>query len=199
MPKIIKKKEKKQLIVRAALAVFAKKGVSNTKIADIAEAGGFGKGTIYDYFRSKDEIFMAAFSHFDELMKTEIARRMFLITDPQKKLMTFIEASFEIWLEHADFAEIMFDYWAEGIRDRHDNIDLQAIYDEYGDFIAAILDDGTRKGVFRNMDSKMVAAFIIAGMDGLVLQWLVHKKKFPVLDARKEFIKTILQGISRRD
>lgn len=195
MPKIIDREEKKQKIVQAALAVFARKGINNTKMVDIAEAGGIGKGTIYDYFRSKDEIFLEAFNHFNDLMKGEIGKRMFLLTDPEKKLTTFIETSFELWLSFADFAEVMFDFWAEGIRERHEHIDLKAIYNEYGAYLAAILDEGIQKGIFRKMNSRMVAAFIVASMDGLVLQWLVHKKQFPIREAQKEFIRTILNGI----
>lgn len=195
MPKIIDKAEKKQHIIQAALATFAKKGVNNTKMIDIAKAAGVGKGTIYDYFRSKDAIFLEAFNHFNEEMKAEIGKRMFLLTDPKEKLITFIETSFEMWQQFSDFAEIMFDFWAEGIRERYEHIDLKRIYDDYGAYLAAILKEGVQSGVFRKMNAKMVASFVVGGMDGLALQWLIRKQKFPIIDARKEFIYTILNGI----
>ncbi|MFQ5630728.1 MAG: TetR/AcrR family transcriptional regulator C-terminal domain-containing protein, partial [bacterium] len=83
----------------------------------------------------------------------------------------------------------------EGIRDRHEHIDLKKIYDEYGAYLATILNEGVQKGAFRQMSADMVASFIVGGMDGLALQWLARKKKFPIKDAQKEFIYTILNGI----
>ena len=61
MARIVNKKEKREKILEAAISVFAKKGTAKTKTADIAEAAQIGKGTIYEYFQSKDEIIMAAF------------------------------------------------------------------------------------------------------------------------------------------
>ena len=62
MPKIVDKAAKKNEILLAAMRLFAEKGVVNSKMADIAIAAGIGKGTIYEYFRSKEEIFGEAFS-----------------------------------------------------------------------------------------------------------------------------------------
>ena len=50
---------KKEQILYAALDVFAKQGLEKGKIADIAKQAGIGKGTVYEYFKSKDEIFKA--------------------------------------------------------------------------------------------------------------------------------------------
>ena len=59
MPKIIDKEEKKSEIFDAAMRAFAKKGAAGTKIQDIAEEAGVGKGTIYLYFKNKEEIFQS--------------------------------------------------------------------------------------------------------------------------------------------
>ena len=56
MPKIVDKEAKKLDIVHAALKEFARRGVANTKMADIATAAGIGKGTIYEYFKDKNEM-----------------------------------------------------------------------------------------------------------------------------------------------
>ena len=48
---------KKELIIEAAIKVFARDGLEKGKIADIAKEAGIGKGTVYEYFRSKNDIF----------------------------------------------------------------------------------------------------------------------------------------------
>ena len=85
MPRSIDKQAKKQDIIKAAMKVFAQKGFANTKMADVAEMANIGKGTIYEYFKSKEEIFEFVFSHFMESMETSVARAIFKITDPVKK------------------------------------------------------------------------------------------------------------------
>ena len=53
--------EKKEIILKSAFDVFIKKGFHSTKVSEIAESAGIGKGTIYEYFHSKKEIFEEAF------------------------------------------------------------------------------------------------------------------------------------------
>ncbi len=194
-PKIVDKQEKKRQIIQAAISVFAQKGFNNTKMIDIAEAGAIGKGTIYEYFRSKDEIFLEAFNFFKQEMDSEIAKRIYLLTDPKEKIVVFIETSFEFYLKYADFMEIMFDFWAEGLRTRHEKIELKPIYEQYRQYIASFLDEGIRAGVFRKMKSKLVASIIFGAMDGLALQWILDKKNFLLIETGKELIQTLLDGI----
>ncbi|MBN2693554.1 TetR/AcrR family transcriptional regulator [bacterium] len=59
-PKIVDKKAKKKIIMKHAIKIFAEKGYFQTKIIDIAKEAGIGKGTIYEYFRSKEEIISEA-------------------------------------------------------------------------------------------------------------------------------------------
>ena len=116
-PKIIDKKAKKEEILKAAIKVFAQKGVTNTKMVDIAETAGIGKGTIYEYFESKDDIFAEAFHHFMEELNAVMAKRLFRIYDPIEKLAALIKGWVEVVQFHsADFMEIMMDFWAEGVR-----------------------------------------------------------------------------------
>ena len=56
-PLIVDKEEKKRKILQAASDIFVEKGFSNVVISDIAQAAGIGKGTVYEYFKSKEELF----------------------------------------------------------------------------------------------------------------------------------------------
>jgi AcrR family transcriptional regulator len=63
-PIVVDKAKKKTDILNAAIEVFATKGVANAKMNDIAIAANIGKGTIYEYFSSKEDIFSTAFHVF---------------------------------------------------------------------------------------------------------------------------------------
>jgi len=64
-----RKKQKRELILEATYDIFVEKGYTNTKIIDIAKRSGIGKGTVYEYFDSKEAIFMALFDYFSNEYK----------------------------------------------------------------------------------------------------------------------------------
>src|ERR1700733_4419185 len=59
MPRIVDKKERALGLVRAAQIIFAKKGFDATRIEDVAKQAGVSKGLMYEYFRSKEDLFFA--------------------------------------------------------------------------------------------------------------------------------------------
>src|SRR6266404_193302 len=78
--------DKREAILRAAIKVFARKGYFNSKVADIAAAAGIADGTVYLYFKSKDEILH---SIFDRAMADFIAegrREIAGIKNPVERL-----------------------------------------------------------------------------------------------------------------
>jgi AcrR family transcriptional regulator len=54
---------KKAKIIKAAITIFSQTGYTGTRIAEVARAAGIGKGTIYEYFRSKEDLFFATFEY----------------------------------------------------------------------------------------------------------------------------------------
>ena len=58
MPKIVNKQEKRSRLVHAAIPIFAKSTFREAKMNDVAISADVGKGTLYEYFDSKDELFL---------------------------------------------------------------------------------------------------------------------------------------------
>src|SRR3546814_8314834 len=63
MPKIVDKDAKRLSLIEAAAIVFAREGFARTKMAHIAAEAGVGKGTLYEYFASKNELFLSVCEH----------------------------------------------------------------------------------------------------------------------------------------
>ena len=201
-PKIVDKEVKKAEILQAAMQVFAQKGVAKTKMMDIANAAGIGKGTIYEYFRSKENIFGSAFLNFFGRIEQEITEALEKTEDPIEKLQAFIKISAHIWLDtDARFAGIIMDFWAEGIRNKDENIlgiiNLEQIYTEYRRMIGNILNDGIRQGVFRSVDTTSVSALIIATLDGIMLQWIINRELFDINHVGDVLLDSLLNGIRK--
>jgi len=182
-------------IVHAAMLVFARTGVHQAKMADIAVEAGIGKGTIYEYFRSKDEIFAAAFALFQQQIDAESEGRLQEQQGPEEKLRAMVEA-FISMMTHDDSAiEIMLEFWAEGIRQHREALDLKPMYDKYRQYLAACVEEGIESGVFRAVDSGLVASHLLAALDGFALQWFVDRQCFSLEQAGQQLLETVLTGI----
>jgi len=200
MPRIVDKKEKREKILEAAISVFAKKGTAKTKTADIAEAAQIGKGTIYEYFKSKDEIMMAAFLYVIKKAEDVVALRLSKITDPLEKFVTYLRVWKEILQsEFKDYMEIMLDFWAEGIRrkEKAATFSLKKIYDENRDMLKSILDECMSQDKIYPVNTHVVSSLILGALDGLMLQWIIEPGILDIEESLTEMETLILRGLKK--
>ncbi len=200
MPKIVDKKKKREKILETAITVFAKRGIANTKITDIAEAAQVGKGTIYEYFHSKDQIFIDAFFHVMEKTENIIKKRISSKADPIETLKSVFDAGKEVFSsDFKDYMEIVLDFWAEGIRNKDNaaTFSLKKIYDDNRRFTKDILDEGVVKGKFKPMNTHIVASIILGAMDGEMVQWITDPHIFELEESFDTMFEIILNGIKK--
>ena len=200
MPKIVDKDVKREEIARAAMHVFAANGVVKTRMADIATAAGIGKGTIYEYFRSKEEIFEQAFVYVFQMTDRHLRQALSETSDPVEKIRLLVDSTLHDFLVNTgDFAAIMMEFWAEGIRNRDENImqiiDLKGIYQKFRDLIASILQDGINKKIFRSVDVHSMSSVLIGALDGLMLQWIMDPALIDMKQVAAAAIDSFLNGL----
>ena len=94
-------------ILDAARKVFARKGFADGIVDDIASEAGLAKGTIYLYFRSKKEIYIALLQHDMEALKTSTRQRIDAAVGPKEKIRAFILARLENAEANREFFRIM--------------------------------------------------------------------------------------------
>ena len=78
--------DKREAILRAAICVFAHNGYFNAKVADIAREAGVADGTVYLYFKSKEEILHSIFDRTVDEAVAEAKKQLAAISDPREKL-----------------------------------------------------------------------------------------------------------------
>ncbi|MEE9502674.1 MAG: TetR/AcrR family transcriptional regulator [Candidatus Aminicenantaceae bacterium] len=202
MPKIVDKEEKKTQILEASIRVFAEKGWNKTKISDIAEAADIGKGTVYEYFRSKDEVFAASFRYFMAQAETIVAGRLTPIDDPLERLWAYFSSWADILeSEYVDYLEIVIDFWAEGIRSkgRFSSVDLMRVYYDNRTFIEGLLEECIAQDKIKPIDTKIVASIIIGALDGLMLQWIMDRNVFDLKKAVRSTARLIIDGMKKEN
>lgn len=202
-PKRVDKKEKRKTILQAAMHIAAIKGMRNLKIGDIAETAGVGKGTIYDYFSSKEEVLHTAVAEFFQQAETAAARRMFKAVSPMDKLVGL----FTSWIDvseqmHEDFMMMFVELWVEGLRQTNAEFikifDLKKFYYEYRTLVSGIIREGIENGDFREMDAELAAGSLLASFDGLMMQWLLEPKKMDIHKMADSLINIIQNGILKK-
>ncbi len=183
---------KAEAIIRAAIQIFARDGLEKGKIADIASEAGIGKGTVYEYFKSKDEIFHAI---VDTLMGDMIDASDKLYSmqlSPYDKLRTFIRMNTELVFEMGDSVLIMTEMWAQGARaikrGGHQSVQLSEGYDKMKSLVINILKAGVMANEFREMNYDGVATLCLAFIDGFIWQFMVN-------DDREAFDRALMEGI----
>ena len=172
MPKRQSRTERRRQILDAARRVFGRKGFTNTPMIDVAHAAGVGKGTLYEYFSSKEELFSTLIlTVAREALET--MRRTVPAEDPEAALGEAIayvtrialEENLDIYRLYLDFAGISADH-----RRRARN-GVRQTAREYRDFFARIVRRGQEAGRFRgDLDPDMIARGFVAAVDGLGTQ-----------------------------
>lgn len=202
MPKIVDKEEKKAQILEASIKVLAEKGWNKTKISDIAEAADIGKGTVYEYFRSKDEVFAASFQYFMLQVENSVAERLSSIDDPLERLLAYFYSWADIFdSDYMDYLEIVLDFWAEGIRNKEgfSSVELMDFYYNNRTVIESLLDECIAQDKIKSIDTKIVASIIIGSLDGLMIQWIMDRNVFDLKEAVFSTARLIIDGLKREE
>jgi TetR/AcrR family fatty acid metabolism transcriptional regulator len=204
MPRKVDKDIKRDKILKAAMKVFARNGIFETKMEMVAQKAGIAKGTIYEYFKSKDELAQMVFNYLLVQMNMHVKQNMASAMSPAEKLKAGLLAYVDVEaLGLSDVSEILPDLWAYGIRLRNSKadapFDLRWIYLQYRDLFGRALKEGMDDGSFNDLDPKSVSASIVAAADGFYLQWMSDRKNFNLKNTAEDFMDKFLAGIGKTD
>jgi AcrR family transcriptional regulator len=197
------KTERRNQIVEAAARVFARKGFAGAVVADIAVEARIGKGTVYEYFDSKEDLFFAVFEWFQK--KTEAAATVSISSlggSAAVRLRALNESLMGLWGQIKDAFVLTMEFWAASssaaMRDRF-RAAFKRLYDNYRGLVAALIREGINSGDFRaDIDPEAIAAALVGTWDALFLQAWFDDGFDPAATAR-EFLDTVLRGLKAAD
>jgi len=189
--------DKREAIIRAAIKVFARKGFFNSKVADVAKEAGIADGTVYLYFKSKDEILH---SIFDQAMKRFIAEgiaELHGISSPVDKLRKIAELHLARLGADRDLA-IVFQVELRGSTKFMREFSAAGFHD-YLEVIRRTIEEGQKAGTFRHDIKPIVCAKILYGsLDEMVTNWILSKKPYSLEPMAGEVLKVFLKGVSAK-
>jgi TetR/AcrR family transcriptional regulator, fatty acid metabolism regulator protein len=166
--------DKRERILHAAVRVFAKKGFHATRVSEIAAAAGVADGTIYLYFKSKDELLVALFEDRVERLLGFLEAELPLRESAQEKLRRIIELQLKLLEGERDLAEVITVILRQSTRLMKEH--AVAKFTAYLDAIARVVAGGQAAGELRDDVSPHLAARALFGaLDGITMTWALGK------------------------
>jgi len=193
----VDKEAKKKEILKSAITLFARNGIANTKISDIAIEANMSKGNIYTYFESKEEIIKEAIRNYMAKLDKAGADQVAGVGDPINKLCSIIDAWMNAIISSYEETKLIVFFWAEGLGLDNviDGYNLKEVYNNYRFFLSGILEEGISDGKIYPVDTKLMASVIIGALDGLVLHWIIGKDIFDLEKAIDLFKKSTIETL----
>lgn len=188
--------DKREAILRAAIKVFARKGYFSSKVSDIAGQAKIADGTVYLYFKSKEEILHSIFNRMMESFISEGKKEIEGIEKADEKLRRIAELHLERLGADRDLA-IVFQVQLRGSIKFMREFSA-AGFAEYLDIIRESISEGQKQGIFRKDLNPVVCSKILFGaLDEMVTNWILSKKKMELAPAAGEVLDVFFNGVAR--
>lgn len=187
-------KDKRQKIIRAATKVFARHGFYHSKVSEIAREADVADGTIYLYFKNKDDLLISIFEEsmdqFLTLTRSEIGKE----TDALAKLRRFVHLHMTMMEKNPRLAEVIQVELRQSSKFLKEYKNVKFL--EYLQVVAEVIAEGQREGVIHKEVSPAVFKRMLFGaLDELALQWVLSKRRYSLADVAGQVTDIFLQGI----
>jgi len=189
--------DKRSAILHAATKVFAENGYANSKVADIAARAGIADGTVYLYFKSKEEILHSIFDRAMEEFIAEGRRELALIDSFAEQIRRVAELHLEKLGADRDLA-VVFQVELRGSTKFMREFSAAGFH-EYLEIIRTTIAAGQRSGEFRTDINPITAAKILYGaLDEMVTNWILSPRSYPLAPMADEVLKIYFGGVLTR-
>lgn len=186
---------KYQKIIDAAIKVFAQKGFYNAKVNDVSKAADVADGTIYLYFKNKDDLLISIFEHSMDYFFQKAKEAIEPLTCPKEQLKKFAELHLKLVEENQNLAIVL----QVELRSSHKFMTEYRAdkFFQYLKVLEDIIQVGQDKGVFRpEVSSSLVARIFFGAIDEAALEWILTKnKKYTLKDASNQIFDVFAKGL----
>lgn len=198
--------DKKWMILKGAIKVFAKRGFHRARTAEVAKAASVAEGTIYNYFKGKDDLLVSIFEEvwgdFTRRLRAESSK----LDDPAEKMALILDETFNLFENDPALAEVFL------VELRQTNKIFSSrptmVFLDFLELLEDTMREGIRDGIYRkDVNLQVLRAFLFGGVEGVLLAWLLsqthpeykrRKVSFSLRAARETLLKTFREGMGVR-
>ena len=187
--------DKPQQIIDAAVRVFARNGYYNSRVSDIAREAGIASGTIYLYFRTKDDILVTLFREKMAGFVAGLRKAISAEPDAVARLRRLVALHFQILEGDPDLAEVV----QVELRQGHKFFRgaSAAEVGAYFALISSVLEEGVASGAFRKeLPIKVATKVLFGAVDQVATSWVLGKRTYRLSETAGAVADLFLRGIS---
>jgi outer membrane protein TolC/AcrR family transcriptional regulator len=173
---------KRACILAAARRVFSRKSYAETAVEDVAEEAQVAKGTLYLYFKSKEQLYLAVLAGDLREMSAEARREMERAEGFREKLRAFLRVRLEFSKTHEEFFRIYLAEYGSMFVKAPISRELMQLFRENIRHVARVVEDASRRGEIRPVPAGPVAAALFDISRGLLERRLLNWREFRVRD-----------------
>ena len=187
--------DKHQQIIEAAVRVFARNGYYNSRVSDIAREAGVASGTIYLYFKTKDDILVSLFREKMAAWVASVRGEIDGEPDPVAKIRRLVALHFSVLEKDPALAEVV----QVELRQGHKFFRGASAHEisAYFELIGSVLEEGQAAGVFRDdVPVKIATKVLFGAMDQMATSWVLGKRKYRLTEAADAVATVFLRGVT---
>lgn len=189
------KEDKRSRILKAAIKVFARRGFYNAKVSEIAKNAGIADGTIYLYFRNKDEILISIFEEemakFISAVRSEIESKKEIKT----KLQIFVKTHLNFVKENPKLAQVF------QLELRQSNKFIKEYsgskLKEYLNVIGSVIEEGQKQGIIRSdIHPGLMKRALFGSLDEVATHWVLMKNgRYDLEKSAEQIADIFIRGV----
>ncbi len=173
---------KKTKIIHSTLKIIAEKGFENSTLEEISRDAGVGKGTLYLYFRDKDDLYLSSINYLMNQWGEEAGNIVKMNTDPVSKIEEYLNRTVNVILNNKTFAKIAFreipNYM---LKAKQCNIEMPIkMYSMRSSHLVEIIEQGKKENYFKNVDSEIAASIIIGAMNTFIMRYVIFSEEYNI-------------------
>jgi TetR/AcrR family fatty acid metabolism transcriptional regulator len=184
---------KRDAILRAAIDIFAERGYFNAQVADVARAAGVAAGTVYLYFKSKDDLLI---SIFERSMRDGLSRGREAVADladPPERLRRLARGHLARLGSDRNLA-VVFQVELRQSTKFMERFSSTLLRDYLG-LIREAIADGQRQGIFRaDIKPTSAAKMLFGALDEMATNWILSKRRYSLEAEADEVVDFFLHG-----
>ncbi|GAB4511927.1 MAG: hypothetical protein Tsb0020_29820 [Haliangiales bacterium] len=169
-------RDKRERILNAAEQVFARSGFFQSRVSEIARDAGVADGTIYLYFKSKDDILISLFESRMERVNQRMGAALAGLRSPSEKLDALVHTHLSMVKEHPQLAEVLTIELRQSSKFMKEYANPR--FGEFLKLLASVIEEGQRAGELTpTVPAPQVARMLFGIIDELALTWLLRRRE----------------------
>ncbi|MCK4524649.1 TetR/AcrR family transcriptional regulator [candidate division WOR-3 bacterium] len=178
---------KKEKIMNAAINFFSENGFDKSALDDIAKYAGVGKGTLYLYFKDKEDIYIKSIKNIFDKWIEKMDEVIKLDLNASEKLEKYLDVNIKQIISNMSLAKILMREIPNFLLKLHKSNKMgpMKIYKKREKHLCMIIEQGINSGEFKNVNKEIMANIIIGSVNSYVMKYIFHSEKICEKDFKK--------------